>query len=73
MDDNSKQLQGITSTVSTIGFQNVCDIRDLPHTRGTMVTGLGKEFTQLPAVCLLIDILGFGRLMEKHEPINMAF
>ncbi len=33
---------------------------------------LGRAFVQLPAICLLLDILGFGRLMLKSKPVEVA-
>lgn len=74
--DNSKQNIGLTTTVSSINAeQQSCITRDLPAANGTLVVSAGgvlKHFTEMPAVCLLVDIIGFGRLLEEKAASSIA-
>lgn len=72
---SDKKPFGITSTVDHgQGFGIVRPGAETPthpaYARG--FPQIGKAFVQLPAVCLLLDILGFGRLMVKGVPVDIA-
>lgn len=71
---NDKKQVGLTSTVYGHGFGVVNSGASIPihPAEGIGLPQLGKTFFQLPAACLMIDILGFGRIMLQNKPVEVA-
>lgn len=70
-----KKLTGLTSTVyAGKGFGYIQhNAPPAPYPAEAIgFPQLGRTFVQLPAICLLLDILGFGRLMLKSKPVDIA-
>ncbi len=72
MDSKNNNWTGLTATTSSPDEQKICDTRDLPPTKGTTVLitspNTVKEFREIHAVCLFMDIIGLApRLVETHQ------
>lgn len=70
-----KKLFGLTSTVyhgGGFGMVQPNAPKPIHPAEAIGIPQIGKAFVQLPAVCLFLDILGFGRLILNSKPIDVA-